>query len=112
MPKFTARVAVHHDDGDHTWFNPGDNVPDWAIGLVGDHCIEGARSDIEAESTAESDAESEGMPPRPAAGDASKDAPKIEAPARALNFTGAPDAPKARRGKATAAKPATAKPAE
>ncbi|MCZ9884146.1 hypothetical protein [Arthrobacter sp. B2a2-09] len=38
MTKFSARVAVHTDDGP-TWFNPGDDVPEWAEDLVGDHCI-------------------------------------------------------------------------
>ncbi|MBT8162800.1 MULTISPECIES: hypothetical protein [Arthrobacter] len=40
MSKFSARVAVHSEDGSTTWFNPGDEVPDWAEHIVGKHCLE------------------------------------------------------------------------
>lgn len=38
MPKFSARVALHNDEGS-VWFNPGDVVPEWAEDIVGKHCI-------------------------------------------------------------------------
>lgn len=47
--KFNAYVAVHKDPADTVWFAPGDDVPDWAEGLVGDHVIAGAHEADEEE---------------------------------------------------------------
>lgn len=38
--KFKVYVAVHKDPAETVWFAPGDDVPEWAEGLVGDHCFE------------------------------------------------------------------------
>ena len=35
--KFNTHVAVHKDPAESVWFAPGDDVPDWAVDLVGDH---------------------------------------------------------------------------
>lgn len=35
--KFNTYVAVHKDPAESVWFAPGDDVPDWALDLVGDH---------------------------------------------------------------------------
>lgn len=35
--KFNTYVAVHKDPAESVWFEPGDDVPDWAVDLVGDH---------------------------------------------------------------------------
>lgn len=40
--KFNAHVAVHRDPADVVWFAPGDEVPDWALELVGDHVYGGS----------------------------------------------------------------------
>lgn len=45
MAKFNAHVAVHKNHVETVWFAPGDTVPDWALGLVGDHVLEGNESD-------------------------------------------------------------------
>lgn len=34
---FNSHVAVHKDPAETVWFAPGDEVPDWALELVGDH---------------------------------------------------------------------------
>lgn len=98
---FFTEYVILRDELDVVTFKPGDEVPEWAIGLVGDHCVRGAVSDV----TAESDAESEGMPSTLAADDASTDAVEDDAKAAddepkpepgALDFTGAPE-PAARK---------------
>lgn len=83
MSKFSAHVAVHGDDG-ATWFNPGDEVPEWASKLVGDHVLE-APAASEAESEAEPEAEEAGGEPETAA-----------ATAETVDFTG-PKPPRATR---------------
>ena len=45
--KFNAHVAVHKDPAETVWFAPGDDVPDWAVDLVGDHVLEGNEDDTE-----------------------------------------------------------------
>lgn len=45
--KFNAHVAVHKDPAETVWFAPGDDVPDWAVDLVGDHVLEGNEDDSE-----------------------------------------------------------------
>lgn len=45
--KFNAYVAVHQDPANSVWFSPGDDVPEWAEGLVGDHVIEGNEEDVD-----------------------------------------------------------------
>lgn len=50
---FTAYVAVHDGAGVVTWFEPGDEVPGWAVGRVGDHCVdEPSKGKTEAPETA------------------------------------------------------------
>ena len=44
---FNAHVAVHKDPAETVWFAPGDDVPDWALDLVGDHVLEGNEDDTE-----------------------------------------------------------------
>lgn len=39
--KFNTYVAVHKDPAESVWFAPGDEVPDWALELVGDHVYGG-----------------------------------------------------------------------
>lgn len=34
---FNTYVAVHKDPAETVWFAPGDEAPDWALDLVGDH---------------------------------------------------------------------------
>ena len=41
MAKFNTHVAVHKDPAETVWFAPGDEVPDWAFELVGDHVYGG-----------------------------------------------------------------------
>lgn len=38
MTTFNCNTHVHRD-GNSTSFTAGDELPDWAIGLVGDHCL-------------------------------------------------------------------------
>ena len=38
--KFNTYVAVHKDPAESVWFAPGDDVPDWAVDLVGAHVYE------------------------------------------------------------------------
>lgn len=40
MPKFNAYVSVYKDPAEHVEFAPGDDVPDWALPLVGDHVLD------------------------------------------------------------------------
>lgn len=35
----TAHVVVHSDDAESVWLAPGDELPAWAEGKVGDHCL-------------------------------------------------------------------------
>lgn len=51
MPKFTANVHVHGENGP-VFFEEGDELPDWAVGLVGAHVLE---SEPEADSDEEAD---------------------------------------------------------
>lgn len=46
MPKFNCYCVVHKDPAESVRFGPGDEVPEWALPLVGDHVISG---DHEAE---------------------------------------------------------------
>jgi hypothetical protein len=39
--KFNTYVVVHKDPAEDVWFAPGDEVPDWALELVGDHVYGG-----------------------------------------------------------------------
>lgn len=102
---FFTEYVILRDELDVVTFKPGDEVPEWAIGQVGDHCMRGALSDL----VAETDAESEGMPPKPVTDDASTDAaaddgkpfgPQPKAEAGALDFTGAPEPKPAARKRA------------
>jgi hypothetical protein len=54
--KFNAHVAVHKDPAETVWFAPGDDVPEWALDLVGDHVIGDAE---EAEDVRLTDPENE-----------------------------------------------------
>lgn len=47
MPKFNTYVAVHKDPAETVWFAPGDEAPEWAIDLVGEHVFEGNEDDAE-----------------------------------------------------------------
>jgi hypothetical protein len=63
MPKFTANVHVHGESGP-VFFAEGDEAPDWAVALVGDHVLdsgpEGDDADDEPDPTEpESEADSE-----------------------------------------------------
>ena len=52
--KFNTYVAVHKDPAESVWFAPGDEVPDWALDLVGDHVYGGtheADSDVDVRLT-------------------------------------------------------------
>ena len=60
MSKFSARVAVHSEDGSTTWFNPGDVVPEWAEDIVGKHCLELEVEPDVPDFTAGGDEDSEG----------------------------------------------------
>lgn len=42
MPKFTDVVAIHDDKGKLNIFSPGDDVPAWLRGKVGEHAIAGS----------------------------------------------------------------------
>lgn len=51
MAVFSVYTVVHNE-GESTFFAPGDTVPDWAESKVGDHVIDGAaapRVEVEAE---------------------------------------------------------------
>lgn len=39
MSVFSTNVALMGPDFRVCSFSPGDTVPDWAVGLVGDHCL-------------------------------------------------------------------------
>ena len=39
MPKLTANTLVMHD-GEHVLLVEGGELPDWAVGLVGDHLLD------------------------------------------------------------------------
>lgn len=47
MAKFVTAVQVPHPDGDYVGFVPGDNVPEWAKSVVGDHVHDGAAKPVE-----------------------------------------------------------------
>lgn len=36
---FGVHVALHSPEAESVWFAPGDEVPEWALDLVGDHCL-------------------------------------------------------------------------
>jgi hypothetical protein len=67
MATFAAHVVVHGDAGP-VQFAPGDDLPDWAVGLVGDHvliiepedpaedALDGAADNPEAEADVAADA--------------------------------------------------------
>lgn len=38
MPKITKHIPVRRGL-DTIWFAPGDDLPDWAVGIVGDHAL-------------------------------------------------------------------------
>ena len=42
--KFNTYVAVHKDPAETVWFAPGDEVPDWALELVGDHVYDNSHA--------------------------------------------------------------------
>jgi len=48
MATFAAYVIVHGDAGP-VQFAPGDDVPDWADSLVGDHVLTEPREEVETE---------------------------------------------------------------
>ena len=48
MATFAAYVIVHGESGP-VQFAPGDDVPEWADGLVGDHCLTEPRAKVEPE---------------------------------------------------------------
>lgn len=81
MATFAAHVVVHSDAGP-VQFAPGDEVPDWAVDLVGDHVL---ADDPEPESASEPaavDADDEDDP------DADEsDDEELDAPAAAPDFT-------------------------
>lgn len=39
MPKFSVHVALSSPDFRAVTFAPGDEVPEWAVGQVGEHCL-------------------------------------------------------------------------
>lgn len=39
MPKFSVHVALSSPDFRAVSFAPGDEVPEWAVDQVGDHCL-------------------------------------------------------------------------
>lgn len=59
MPKFSAQVALTSPEYVAVTFGPGDEVPDWALDLVGPHVIQGvAKSPAsKAETTSDDDAD-------------------------------------------------------
>jgi hypothetical protein len=61
MATFTAYVIVHGDAGP-VQFAPGDEVPEWAAPLVGEHVLTEARSDDEHNSDAEQESDADGNP--------------------------------------------------
>ncbi|SDK79312.1 hypothetical protein [Arthrobacter sp. ok362] len=98
MATFAAHVTVHGESGP-VHFAPGDELPEWAEGLVGKHCLE---------AEAEIDAPDFTAPENPPAGDADGDTAaegdvdadvsgeeEPEAPTDAPDFT----APAPRRGR-------------
>lgn len=40
MPKLNCHVALYHGL-DLVQLKPGDELPKWAVGIVGDHCLDG-----------------------------------------------------------------------
>lgn len=59
MAKFTVHTAVHGERGTE-FFKPGDEVPEWAVGKVGDHVTDAGRTEPEAdmdEDSTEADAD-------------------------------------------------------
>ena len=48
MPKLMKHVPVRRGL-DTVWLHPGDELPDWAVGLVGDHALASDESDVEDE---------------------------------------------------------------
>jgi hypothetical protein len=57
--KFNAYVAVHKDPAETVWFAPGDEVPDWALELVGDHVYGGDHEASDSEDVRLTDPENE-----------------------------------------------------
>lgn len=51
MPKITKHVPVRRGF-DTVWLKPGDELPDWAVGLVGDHALDAASLDTEGDDEA------------------------------------------------------------
>lgn len=63
MSKFVTAVQVPHPDGSHVGFLPGDEVPEWALKVVGAHVYADSRSDTgveDKESTSQEEEESTG----------------------------------------------------
>lgn len=83
MATFAAYVIVHGDTGP-VQFSPGDELPDWADSLVGDHVLTEPREE------SVSDADEDETPPA----DPPADAPKAEP----VDFTGAKPAQRRARG--------------
>ena len=48
MAKFNCYCVVHKDPAESVRFGPGDEVPEWALPLVGDHVISGDHEAAEA----------------------------------------------------------------
>jgi len=90
MPKFVVHVALRDPNGyDVSQFAPGDVLPDWAVGLVGDHCLDSA--EVAEERVEATEEEPEEVAEKPAPKRRAK-----AAPAEGLDFT----KPAPRRGRA------------
>lgn len=105
MPKFTANVHVHGPDGP-VFFAEGDELPDWAIGLVGVHVLDGEPPKRRTKARRRTAAET--AEPEPADGDES-DQPDEEddaedAPAAVLAKGEVPDFTAAPSGRGAARK--------
>ncbi|BCW61850.1 hypothetical protein [Arthrobacter sp. StoSoilB22] len=51
MPKFSTHVALMNPEYQPANFGPGDDVPEWAIDLVGDHVLEPEAKDVSADAS-------------------------------------------------------------
>jgi len=54
MPKITKHVPVRRGF-ETVWLKPGDDLPDWAEGMVGDHALD---AEVAAEPTADESSQS------------------------------------------------------
>ena len=96
--KLTAFVSLWDDDGKVVTLVPGDELPDWAEGRIGDHCLTSASESTDAEDEsnedpdgADSQREDGSSADDSGAQDEAEDVAEESAPAAKPKATAAPD---------------------